>query len=119
MPIPIHLVDAFSDRAFAGNPAGVCILDSASRGDDDWMQRAPDALDEPALDALGLSPADVGGVHRSKFDVLVLVNDPEVLRSIRPDFRRVAKIQTRGVIVTSRSDEPQYSFLSRFFAPQT
>jgi len=28
MAIPLHLVDAFTDRPFAGNPAGVCLLSS-------------------------------------------------------------------------------------------
>src|SRR4051794_10625557 len=159
MPLPLYLVDAFTDRPFAGNPAAVCVLDSPR--EERWMQSlamemnqaetayvvrapdkgehdfdlrwftpttevdlcghatlasahalwetgrvpaarpiyfhtksgvlpcnrrekgltemdfpatptrpAPDALDEHALDALGLTPADVGGVHRSKFDVL-------------------------------------------------
>ncbi|GGV25711.1 oxidoreductase [Actinomadura cremea] len=31
------VVDAFTDRAFAGNPAGVCLLDG--EGDPAWMQR--------------------------------------------------------------------------------
>ncbi len=29
MPYPIAVVDAFTDRPFAGNPAGVCVLDTA------------------------------------------------------------------------------------------
>jgi PhzF family phenazine biosynthesis protein len=36
MPIPLFQVDAFTDRAFAGNPAAVCLLPAAS--DDRWMQ---------------------------------------------------------------------------------
>jgi PhzF family phenazine biosynthesis protein len=32
----IHQVDAFSDRPFSGNPAGVCILESAA--EETWMQ---------------------------------------------------------------------------------
>ncbi|MEU4802191.1 PhzF family phenazine biosynthesis protein [Actinosynnema sp. NPDC023587] len=32
----IHVVDAFTDRAFAGNPAGVVLLDEPA--DDAWMQ---------------------------------------------------------------------------------
>ena len=31
LSIPIHTVDAFTDRAFGGNPAGVCLLDRAQR----------------------------------------------------------------------------------------
>ena len=36
MSIPIYQVDAFTERAFAGNPAGVCILDRPA--DEKWMQ---------------------------------------------------------------------------------
>ncbi len=34
----IRIVDAFSDRPFAGNPAGVLVLDSDAFPDDAWMQ---------------------------------------------------------------------------------
>ncbi len=36
MPLTIFQVDAFTDRAFSGNPAGVCILPEPR--DDNWMQ---------------------------------------------------------------------------------
>ncbi|MWA08148.1 PhzF family phenazine biosynthesis protein [Streptomyces sp. BA2] len=35
----IHVVDAFTDRPFAGNPAGVCLLDTEDWPEDAWMQR--------------------------------------------------------------------------------
>lgn len=35
----IRIVDAFTDRPFAGNPAGVLILDGDAFPADDWMQR--------------------------------------------------------------------------------
>ena len=37
MPLPLFIVDAFTPRPFAGNPAAVCLLDSPT--DADWMQR--------------------------------------------------------------------------------
>jgi PhzF family phenazine biosynthesis protein len=37
MPVPLAIVDAFTDRPFAGNPAAVCLLESAA--DAGWMQR--------------------------------------------------------------------------------
>lgn len=37
MPVPLYVVDAFTHRPFAGNPAAVCLLDGP--GDADWMQR--------------------------------------------------------------------------------
>jgi len=36
MPVPIHVVDAFAERPFAGNPAAVCLLDAPRP--DAWMQ---------------------------------------------------------------------------------
>jgi PhzF family phenazine biosynthesis protein len=40
MSLPLYQVDAFSDRPFAGNPAGVCILsaDDPRASDASWMQ---------------------------------------------------------------------------------
>ncbi|MFJ2672056.1 PhzF family phenazine biosynthesis protein [Streptomyces sp. NPDC087525] len=35
----IRIVDAFADRPFTGNPAGVLLLDSARFPDDGWLQR--------------------------------------------------------------------------------
>ncbi|KAF0993885.1 hypothetical protein BJQ97_00510 [Geobacillus sp. TFV-3] len=37
MSIPIYIVDAFTDRPFAGNPAAVCLLPQLVG--DEWMQR--------------------------------------------------------------------------------
>ena len=36
MAVPIYQVDAFTDKPFSGNPAGVCLLDTP--GDQTWMQ---------------------------------------------------------------------------------
>jgi PhzF family phenazine biosynthesis protein len=36
MPLPLYVVDAFTSRPFAGNPAAVCLLDGPR--DADWMQ---------------------------------------------------------------------------------
>jgi len=36
MPVPIAVIDAFTTRPFAGNPAGVCILDGERPAE--WMQ---------------------------------------------------------------------------------
>jgi PhzF family phenazine biosynthesis protein len=66
------------------------------------------------LEALGVGPEFVG---RSRFDYLVVLSSEEAVRSVRPDYRRLREVPTRGVIVTAPSDEPQYDFVSRFFAP--
>lgn len=64
--------------------------------------------------ALGVSPVESG---KTAFDEFIVVEDPQTLRSMTPDFRSLAQVDTRGVIVTCRSDDPQFDFLSRFFAP--
>jgi PhzF family phenazine biosynthesis protein len=194
--LPFVLVDAFTDRPFAGNPAVVCLL-PAWRADA-WLQavaremnqsetaflvrnaegfdlrwltpqvevdlcghatlasshvlwqqgharpeeairfstrsgilkstlHGPDIeLDfplEPAtpaspppglLTALGVSARYVG---RNRFDYLVEVESEAILRQLAPDFKLLATVQTRGVIVTSRAADPRFDFVSRFFAP--
>lgn len=35
----IRIVDAFTDQPFAGNPAGVCLLEAGPWPDEQWMQR--------------------------------------------------------------------------------
>jgi predicted PhzF superfamily epimerase YddE/YHI9 len=47
----------------------------------------------------------------------VLLESEQVLRSLQPDFLRLSKLPTRGVVVTSTSDDPQFDFVSRYFAP--
>lgn len=65
-------------------------------------------------EALGIQPLLSG---RSIFDALVMVETEQALRALRPDFRLLEEIPVRGVIVTSPADEPQFDFVSRFFAP--
>jgi PhzF family phenazine biosynthesis protein len=56
MALTIHQVDAFTDRPFAGNPAGVCILDAPAA--DDWMQSI--AADVNLSETAFLEPRDDG-----------------------------------------------------------
>ncbi|MBV7333637.1 PhzF family phenazine biosynthesis protein [Chloroflexi bacterium TSY] len=69
---------------------------------------------EGLLDALGVSATFVG---RDVDDYLVEVEAPEIVHAVKPDFGELARINTRGVIVTSRSDQDEYDFISRFFGP--
>ncbi len=40
----IRIVDAFTDRPFSGNPAGVLLLDSDGFPDDSWLQQVADEV---------------------------------------------------------------------------
>ena len=64
--------------------------------------------------ALGVSPKFTG---RSKDDYLVEVEGEDELKRMAPDFAALARVGTRGVIVTSPSKSKKYDFVSRFFAP--
>ncbi len=48
--------------------------------------------------------------------LMVLLENEDAVREVKPDFRLLAKIDCRGVIVTARGDE--CDFVSRFFTPR-
>jgi len=87
----------------------------------DWIELDfPAVLEQPApappglAEVLGVKPKYVG---KNKFDYLVEAESERAVREMAPDFSALRKISVRGVSVTSRSDTPQYDFVSRFFAP--
>jgi predicted PhzF superfamily epimerase YddE/YHI9 len=95
------------------------LLTAVKRGD--WIElNFPSTPDEPAdappglVESLGASPRYVG---RSVFDYLVELDSEETVRSLRPDFGVMKKVGARGVIATSRSADPNFDFVSRYFAP--
>jgi PhzF family phenazine biosynthesis protein len=196
MPQTIYQVDSFTDHAFAGNPAGVCILSQAA--EPAWMQsvaremnlsetaflvRQADGfdlrwftpaaevrlcghatlasahilwqtgvlqdgeqarfhtlsglltasrhgdwieMDFPARPAKPVEPpaglAEALGVTikfigRDLDDYLVEVESEAIVRALKPDISALARLPVRGTIVTTRSDDPTFDFVSRFFAP--
>jgi predicted PhzF superfamily epimerase YddE/YHI9 len=68
---------------------------------------------EGMLESLGAPAKYVG---RNQFDYLVEVEEGDLLK-MSPDHGQLRKIPVRGVIVTSRSSDSRYDFISRFFAP--
>lgn len=192
----LHIVDAFTDQPFAGNPAAVCLL--ARPGDEAWMKLVAREMnlsetaflhpikdgfslrwftpavevklcghatlasafvlwqtgvlktEEPArFDTLsgrltctrqgswiemdfpskrcapcdpppGLAEALGCGLlycGSNGMDYLVELRDEETVRGLNPNFSLLATLPVRGVIVTSRSDQSRFEFVSRFFAP--
>ncbi|MBW3625941.1 MAG: PhzF family phenazine biosynthesis protein [Armatimonadetes bacterium] len=94
---------------------------------DSWIEmdfpadppREADAFVPPPLaEGLGVM---LHAVYRGKFDYLVEVEGEEAVRNLKPDFDRLAELPVRGIIVTSRADDPAapYDFVSRFFGPAT
>ena len=74
----------------------------------------PPAWAEAVVGALGIKPAYVG---MSAEDVLFEAADEATVRAIAPDFAALRSLPARGVIVTSRSSDKRFDFVSRFFAP--
>jgi PhzF family phenazine biosynthesis protein len=82
----------------------------------DFPATPPQPVDEMAQleRSLGTAARYVG---RTQFDYLVEVDSEAAVRTITPNLRDLAALSARGVIVTARSDDPRYDFVSRFFAP--
>ncbi len=64
--------------------------------------------------ALGVKPLRI---EVSEEDILVEVADDATVRSLEPDIASLRRLPARGVIVTGRSADPEFDFVSRFFAP--
>jgi PhzF family phenazine biosynthesis protein len=95
------------------------ILKAVRHGDGielDFPLKPEEATEAPPglLAALGISAKYVG---KNQFDYLVEVDSEAVLRGIAPDFKSLAAVPVRGIIVTSRAADPRFDFVSRFFAP--
>jgi PhzF family phenazine biosynthesis protein len=95
------------------------LLTAARQGD--WIELDfPATPEEPAeappglAEGLRAAPVYVG---RSRFDYLVELADEAAVAGLRPDFGLLAAVEARGVIATSRSADPGFDFVSRFFAP--
>jgi PhzF family phenazine biosynthesis protein len=93
-----------------------------ARRDGEWIEldfpvTAPEPVTPPAgmLEALGIERALHTG--KSAFDYLVEVGSEEIVRGLAPDHAGLRYLGARGIIVTSRSSNPDYDFVSRFFAP--
>jgi predicted PhzF superfamily epimerase YddE/YHI9 len=106
-----------------GGPGGISFLTRSGelralrRGDGIELDfPALPAAEEPPppglLEALGVKPRST---HRSRFDRLLELASEESVREVRPDFRALRGVDTRGVIVTARGK--RHDFVSRFFAP--
>jgi PhzF family phenazine biosynthesis protein len=94
-------------------------LTATRRGD--WIELdlparpvAPAAAPDGLLEALGV---EAEAIAASPFDHLIELTSERAVRAATPDFRRLGKVTELGVIITARSDDPAYDFVSRFFAP--
>ena len=75
------------------------------------MQGTPEEL---IFSGLSISPRKV---FKGKFDYLVELDSEKEVASLKPDFRVIGQLKSRGIIVTAPGD--QVDFVSRCFFPQS
>ena len=69
----------------------------------------------PALLAgLGVTPQFVG---QAGFNWLVELASEAAVRTVQPNFQRLAELPVQGIIVTAQADGKEFDVVSRFFAP--
>jgi PhzF family phenazine biosynthesis protein len=95
------------------------LLTANRRGD--WIEmnfpaRPPNPVRESEIliSALGAPARFIG---RDVDDYLVELESETIVRALEPDFTSLGKLNVRGVIITARSEDPNFDFVSRFFAP--
>jgi predicted PhzF superfamily epimerase YddE/YHI9 len=74
----------------------------------------PTDFPEEVFKAFGAHAQYVG---KNRFDYLVEFDSADIVRNMVPNFSLLKDISGRGFMATSRSDDEQYDFISRFFAP--
>jgi PhzF family phenazine biosynthesis protein len=95
------------------------VLTASREGRMIWLDfpATPSRAVEPPADlqsGIGVAMSYVG---RTPFDYLVELESASQVRALEPDLNALARLGTRGVIITARSDDREYDFISRFFAP--
>jgi len=104
---PLHFETLSGRLTCVRTPAGAVRMD--------FPATRPEAS-KPAvglLAAMGLE--SVVSCWRSRFDYLLELPDEAAVVAVRPDFRALRDLATRGIMVTARGTE--VDFVSRFFAP--
>lgn len=80
----------------------------------DFPANVGEIIPEPdyLADGLGIQPIKV---LKSR-DLLVIYKNQDEIESIKPDFNKLEKIETFGIIISAEGNE--CDFVSRFFAPR-
>ena len=75
---------------------------------------APIQVSPELRKAIGAKPVWTG---KNRFDYLIQLDNETTVRNLDPDTRALANESVRGMIVTARSDDQRFDFVSRFFCP--
>lgn len=71
-------------------------------------------------DAVGIKQLELNALayYQAGEDILIELADEDDVLSYQPNFEKLAKINTRGIILTAPSNNTNRDFVSRFFAPR-
>jgi len=98
---------------YAGPATGAMVLLTLN-----FPAGAPQPVDPAPVaaifEALGISPHPL---FKGPFDYMVVLDNPGAVTALRPDFKLLAAIPARGVVVTAPGNESD--FVSRCFFPQS
>lgn len=88
---------------------------------DDWIELDFPAIPSQATDFPPEFEAAMGGapsvIRKNEFGYLAEFDSEQIVRNLRPDFRRLKEIPAVMFIATSESESSEYDFVSRMFAP--
>lgn len=73
---------------------------------------------EGLLEGLGLSPTQISWCGRDADDYILLVGSESEITTLQPNFATLLSVETRGIMVTAKSENIERDFVSRFFAPK-
>jgi PhzF family phenazine biosynthesis protein len=82
----------------------------------DFPTRTSEPIGAPAglAEAIRVAPVEV---TENDFNFLALLKDEGAVRAVDPDMAALIRLGKPGLIITAKSDDPQYDFVSRYFAP--
>ena len=74
----------------------------------------PAETPQALIDSLGITPRET---YKGLTDYMLIFDSEAQIKAFKPDFRKMAVVDCRGVIVTARGIE--VDFVSRFFGPNS
>ena len=76
---------------------------------------APIPITNQIAQALGFTPKEA---FITDVNLLVEFDDPDEIKEFTPNYLKLTKLPFQGLIITARSKDNRFDFISRYFAPQ-
>ena len=83
----------------------------------DFPATVSEPAEAPALLDKALGGAQPKYLGKNVFDYIIELETETEVREMQPNFSLLELMPARGFMVTARADDPEFDFVSRFFAP--